>query len=182
MGGWTGSPKTTLLIVHPTEGQSKANGGDEWVCGSLDRPGPEPPEIAESPRHERSATEAVQPKPSRQTINRSESHLPLHDSQHSLLHEQTPTPFQHVPHIPRRPFPFSRPRSCSKVCSISHGPPPETSCRSKSRWRDDASSVRFPVFPLCFYLTFLPAWRYAINLNPTLSLLHLSSQVSRKTR
>jgi len=72
------------------------------------------------------------------TINCSESRLSLHDSQHSLLHEQTPTPFQH---IPRQPLPFSRPCSRGQVRPISHGPPSESSCRSKSR-RVDASSVR----------------------------------------
>jgi hypothetical protein len=114
--------------------------------GSLDRPGPE---RQKSPSHRGMSGAPLRQcnqSRGRQTINRSESRLPPHDSHHSLLHEQTPTPFQHVPHIPRRPFPFSRPRSCSEVCSISHGPPPESSCRSKSRWRDDASSVRSPFF------------------------------------
>jgi HSP20 family protein len=118
------------------------------MIGSLDRPGPEQPRITESPsptepRAERH--EAVQPKPSRQTINCSESRLSLYDSQHSLLHEheQTPTPFRY---IPRGSLPLSRPRSCSEVRPISNRPPPESSYRSKSR-RDDAASVRY-VFSL----------------------------------
>jgi len=38
----------------------------------------------------------------------------------------------------------------------------------------------FSFLSLCLPLTFLPAWKYVINLNPALLLLHLNSQASRK--
>ena len=38
----------------------------------------------------------------------------------------------------------------------------------------------FSFLSLCLPLTFLPVWKYVINLNPALLLLHLNSQASRK--
>jgi HSP20 family protein len=68
-----------------------------------------------------------------------------------IPHEQTHPPF----YIPQGPLPFSRPRSCGEVRPTGHGPPPESGCRSKSWWRDHASSVRslFSLSP--FSLTFV---------------------------
>lgn len=102
------------------------------------------------------------------------AHFSLHDF---LCHEQTLTPFQY---FPCGPLPFSRPRSCSEVRPTCPRSPSETSGRSG--WRGHASSVCYQNLLSPFFLTSLPAWKYAINLNPVSSPLHLSSQVSRKRR
>lgn len=135
MDGWTGSPKTTLLIMRASASKQR-----RVAMLSHDQPRPGTRSHRANPLEG-----SAPPKPSCsselrglvQTINCSESRLSLHDTQHSLLHEQTYTPL--FKYIPNRSLPLSRPRSCSEVCPISHGPSPET---TKSRWRYDASSVR----------------------------------------